>query len=138
MTPADQTADREAVRSLLRQINDAWRQGRPEELVEYFHPQIVLVHPGFSGRGEGRVACVQSYVDFLAAARVHEYTESDHQIDVWGDTAVATYRFVMAWEMGGQSYREAGHDLFVFSREDGRWLAVWRTLQSAPSSDPVG
>jgi hypothetical protein len=34
----------------------------------------------------------------------------------------------MAWAMGGQSFREAGHDLFVFARENGAWLAVWRTL----------
>jgi uncharacterized protein (TIGR02246 family) len=135
MTSAEHSKDREAVRSLIQRINDAWRQGRLEELADYFHPDIVLVFPGFSGRGEGRAACVQSYVDFLGSATVHEYTESDHHIDVWGDTAVASYRFVMAWEMGGKHYREAGHDLFVFSRDQGQWRAVWRTLQSAPVAE---
>jgi uncharacterized protein (TIGR02246 family) len=135
MTPAEPSKDREAVRSLIQRINDTWRQGHPEELAEYFHPDMVTVLPGFSGHVEGRAACVQSYVDFLGSATVHEYAESDHHIDVWGDTAVASYRFVMTWEMGGKHYREAGHDLFVFSREHGHWRAVWRTLQSAPIAD---
>ena len=49
-------------------------------------------------------------------------------IDVWGNTAVATYRYEIAYEMGGQLYQEMGQDLFVFVRDGGRWRAVWRTL----------
>lgn len=49
-------------------------------------------------------------------------------IDVCGDTAVATCPWEMEWEAGGEARREAGHDVFVLARRDGRWLAVWRTV----------
>ena len=30
--------------------------------------------------------------------------------------------------MKGESFKDAGRDLFVFIREGGKWQAVWRTL----------
>jgi uncharacterized damage-inducible protein DinB len=134
MVDSLESNDQDAVRSVLRKINESWLQGRTEELAEYFHPHIVMVHPGFAGRVEGRDAGVQSYVDFLRSAKIHEYAESDHQVDIRGDTAVASYRFLMAWEMVGKHYREGGHDLFVFNRDQGKWQAVWRTMQPLPVS----
>ncbi|MBI3666731.1 MAG: nuclear transport factor 2 family protein [Acidobacteria bacterium] len=52
------------IRQVLEKINRAWLNGRPEELAEYFHPDMVIVHPGFGGRAEGSQTCVQSYKDF--------------------------------------------------------------------------
>jgi hypothetical protein len=128
--------DSEAIRRLLQRINAAWREGRVEELYDCFHEKISVAPPGFQTRVEGREPCVQSYRDFLSQAVVKEYTESEPVVDVWENTAVATYRWEMTWEMGGQTYRESGHDLFVFSREAGRWWAVWRTIVPSPSKDP--
>jgi ketosteroid isomerase-like protein len=128
-TPLD---DRERIRGLLKSINEAWVQGRAEELAEYFHADMVIVAPGFQGVEKGRAACINSYRDFVSQAKVHEYTESDATVDVWGDTGVATYRFHIVYDMGGATYRESGWDIFVFGREGGTWRAVWRTLVVAP------
>jgi ketosteroid isomerase-like protein len=124
--------DRESIRLLLRKINDAWVNGRTDELTEYFDADMVIVAPGFQGTERGRAACVNSYRDFVAQAKVHEYTESDATVDVWGDTGVATYRFHIVYDMGGATYRESGWDILVFGREAGTWRAVWRTLVVAP------
>jgi Domain of unknown function (DUF4440) len=94
---------------------------------------MVGVAPGFQARIEGRAACIRSYDDFLAAATVDEFDPSEPSVDICGDTAVATFGWEMAWSTNGQSHRESGHDLFVFSRENGRWWAVWRTMLPAPS-----
>ena len=53
---------------------------------------------------------------------------SEPEIYVTGDTAVAVYAWKMTYEMGGEEYRETGHDLFVFTRAGGNWLAVWRAI----------
>jgi len=124
--------DGEAIRQALRGITAAWREGRPEDLRAFFHEDIVTVLPGLQVRVAGREPCVQSYRDFLAAATVQDYREAEPAVDVWGDTAVTTCRWEMAWEMNGQPCREAGHELFVFTRTAGRWLAVWRTLVPLP------
>ena len=130
----DKSSVQREVRDLLRRINAAWREGRADELADYFHERIVFVHPEFQSRSVGRAACVQSYKDFSAAAIVHQYEEGDPAVDVWGeawgDLAVATYRFEIDYEMEGNRLRESGYDVYAFLRSSsgGGWLAVWRTI----------
>jgi ketosteroid isomerase-like protein len=132
MTATAAPGDVEAIRQALQGITAAWREGRTEDLDGFFHEDIVTVLPGCQVRVAGRGPCVQSYRDFLNSATVRDYREAEPAIDVWGDTAVTTCRWEMAWETNGQSHREAGHELFVFTRAAGRWLAVWRTLIPLP------
>ena len=128
----DESARAEIIATIGR-INRAWRTGRVEEMVDAFHDDVVVVQPGFGTRVSGREACVGSYAEFAAAARVLAYDESEHAVDVWGDTAVATYRFRIEYEIEGKSYLEAGHDLLVFIRASDGWRVVWRTLAPVPA-----
>ena len=132
MASAPDANDSEEIRRLVKTINEAWLRGRPEELAAYFHADMVIVPPGFSGRAEGRGACVQGYKDFVIQAKVREYKDAEPSIDLWGDTAVATYSWEIAYEMNGQDFREAGWDVFVFLRENAKWQAVWRTIWLSP------
>jgi ketosteroid isomerase-like protein len=122
------SADQIAIRDLLRAMNLAWRQGRVEQMREGFHPDAVIVAPGFRTRAESREACLKSYQDFIDSTRVTQYQESDVTIDVWGDTAVATYEYEIAWDVNNQPFRDSGRDVFVLRREAGRWWVLWRTL----------
>lgn len=96
---------------------------------------MVTVFPGLAGRAEGRDACVQSYEDFRRQATLHDFQESEMSIDLFGNVSIATYRYEIAYEMKGQSFHDKGGDLFVFVRESGRWLAVWRTLIPPAAGD---
>jgi uncharacterized protein (TIGR02246 family) len=120
--------EQEAIRQLLKRINQAWVQGRLEELNECFHENMVIVAPGLQAMRKGREACVRSYQEFIAAAVVHEYNEREPTIDLWANTAVAVYGWEIVYEINGQLSRESGQDLFVFARENGVWRAVWRTM----------
>jgi ketosteroid isomerase-like protein len=71
---------------------------------------------------------IAGFEDFCTHATVHEYHEADHQVDVVGDTAIAGFRYEMTYERDGQRSRATGRDLWVFAREGGQWLAVWRTI----------
>ncbi len=119
---------RNAVAEALRRINQAWLNGRPDDLVHLLHPAMAMVFPGFTGRGEGRTAIVAGFADFCSNARVHSYREGDAQVDVVGDTAVMSYTFEMVYERSGQSFRATGRDLWVLTRQDGQWLGAWRTM----------
>ena len=77
-------------------------------------------------RGKG--ACAKSYEDFLNQARIQNCKLAEPQIDVAGDTAVASYAWEMTYELNGTSYNETGQDLFVFTRQNGDWLALSRAL----------
>ena len=126
--------DREEIARIIRSINEAWTSGRPEELDRYFHEDMVIAQPGLGIRGEGRKACVDSYSEFARMAAINGLRESDHIVLVWGDTAVASYRFEIEYEVEGRIRRDAGFDLFVFARKDGAWLAVWRTILPVPDT----
>lgn len=123
--------DREAILGLVGLINDAWRNRRTGALRELFHESMTIVPPGLTEPVEGREACIKSYDDFLGVADVEEYWEASPTVETWGDTAVATFGWEMAWTMHGRSQNESGHDVFVFTRQDGRWWAVWRTILPA-------
>ncbi len=117
-----------AVSAAMQRINRAWLDRRPEDLIPLLHPDIILVFPGFAGRAEGRDAIVAGFVDFCGNATVHEYRDSDHQADVVGDTAVASFTYEMVYERSATRSRATGRDLWVFVRQDGEWVAIWRTM----------
>ncbi len=120
------------IRRLLKNINQAWTGGHPERLDHYFHEQMIIAQPGAGVLGRGRKACVDSYRRFTGQAVIRKVKESDHHIEVWGDTAVASYRFEIDYQMGGQEHHDSGVDLFVFTRQNSKWLAVWRTILPLP------
>ncbi len=70
------------------------------------------------------------------SARIHGFEESDRQVDVFGDTAVASFAFVLVYEREGKKYRSTGRDLWVFSRDGAAWRAVYRTMLNL-AEEPV-
>ena len=93
-----QTSARHAVAETMQRINHAWLDGRPGDIAALIHPAMVMVYPGFAGRGEGRDTIVAGFVDFCSNARVHSYQEGEAQIDVAGEAAVMSYTFEMLYE----------------------------------------
>ena len=118
----------EELTHIIKQINLSWREGRSERLKEYFHERMIIVSSDLKILGKGREACIRSYSDFTKQAKLQKYSESEPELHVWGNTAVVSYKYDLAWEMNGKSYDELGRDLFVFTYENGKWLAVWRKL----------
>ena len=120
--------DRDGVASAMRAINQAWLGGRVDDLAPAVHPEIVMVLPGFSGQVRGRDPLLAGFRDFVQNASIESFRELDQQIDVVGDTAVLTFAYEMVYARAGERYRATGRDIWVFQREDTRWIAVWRTM----------
>jgi len=119
---------REAAAAAMRQINQAWIEGRVDELAPLVHAEMVMAFPDFSGRIQGREPFLAGFRDFCQNAKVEEYREHDHHIDVAGATAVVTFRYQMIYQRSGERWRSTGRDLWVFQQQDGAWIAVWRTM----------
>lgn len=115
---------KQEVWSTLRALNDAWTKGDPDDLAAYFHENMVAVTATDRERLTGRNACLESWKRFAQAARIHRWTELEPQIQLYGNTAVVTYYFDMAFDMGGRTVELDGRDMFVFVHENGRWWAV--------------
>jgi hypothetical protein len=116
------------IRLTLASINNAWREGHPSSVLRYLHPDVTMALPGFKETLRGRDALIAGFEESCQNAKVIQYEESDESIDEVEDCAVATFRFKMTYERA--TYREIseGRDVWVFWRQDNRWVAVWRTM----------
>ena len=133
MSASGKSDDRERILRVLRAVNQAWLKGRFEDLDGLLREDVVFVAPGLVDRVEGRAACERSYADFATHATVHDFKESEFQVDVWGDTAVVAYRFEVGYAMKDERHRADGREVFVFVRENDEWRVAWRTM--LPSSE---
>ena len=118
----------EAVLETMHRINQIWLIRQVEDIQTMIHPEIVMVFPGFSGRTQGSEQFLAGFREFCENAKVHEFREHDYQADVVGDTAVITFRYEMLYERSTQRYCATGRDLWIFRNQDGRWIAVWRSM----------
>jgi len=116
------------VHKTLSAINRAWRSGRPSGMLRHLHPDITMKLPDFSGEVVGREKLVSSFVEFSKNACVITYSETDEQINVVRNCAVASFHFDMVYETATYRERSRGRDLWVFVKTAGKWLAVWRMM----------
>ena len=112
----------------MRHINQAWQNGRLDELASMLHREMVMAVPGFVARAQGRDAILAGFRDYSENARTLELHEHDLQADVIGDVAIVTFRFDMMYERQGARSRATGRDFWILQKHSGSWLAIWRTM----------
>jgi hypothetical protein len=122
-------SDSAGLQQALDAITAAWTAGQTAALHQLFHPEMVIEGPHHKLYVSGREACVASYSEFCARSKVLSYAATPAVIRQWGDTAVCSYSWTMNWQSEGALVSDAGSDQFVFCRQDGRWLAVYRMVQ---------
>lgn len=124
--------DRAHIRDLLERVNDAWLKGNPDDLprtlAECFHDKVVFRGPDFQELARGIQTCVASYQDFLRRAKILDCRLGEPVIDLAGDAAIASYDWDIRYQLEGEEHQDSGHDLFVFTRDEVRWLVRWRAL----------
>ena len=121
-------AEQKTVESLLKSIVAASNTGNLEELKKYFHSSMVIEGPEFQERKEGRDQCIQHYEELRRNVKILSFKDSDYQVNVWEDTAVASCRFEVQIETEGEVFNYTGRDLYVFSRKNGEWQAIWNAI----------
>ena len=117
----------EQIWKAIQAANRAWLDGRPEEVASLFHEDVVMIAPNMERVVRGRDAMVQSSIDYCAQVKTHAFTELDHVVDVFADTAIATFRFDVTYEINGARHQEIGQEILAFERQGQAWRAVWRT-----------
>jgi ketosteroid isomerase-like protein len=108
----------------LRNLNNTWTKGNPEDLKDYFHADMVAITPTDKKRREGREACIADWTEFSKTAKIQSWKEIDPKIHVYENTAVVTYYFEISFERDGQNIAFGGRDMYVFVREANCWWAV--------------
>ena len=117
----------------VRALNDAWTKGSPDDLVHFFHRDMMAITPTDRHRREGASACVAGWKGFAEATRIHHWEELDPAIHVYSDAAVVAYDYDISFDMNGQTIHTQGRDMYFFIKENNRWWAVADQFSSFPS-----
>jgi hypothetical protein len=119
----------------IQTMNRLWTvDNKPEELVHFFHKNMVAITPTDKFRIEGQEACVKGWTNFCKMAVIHHWKEIDQKIDIYGDNqfAIVTYNFDMKFEMNKQTIEMQGRDMFALVKENNKWLIVADQFSSMP------
>jgi ketosteroid isomerase-like protein len=118
------TPEAQEVWNTLRALNDCWTKEDGIRLTEYFHKDMVAITPVDKLRREGQQACLDGWIGFAKATHILYWKEIDPKVQVYGNAAVVSYYFDMAFEMNGNRIESKGRDMLFFIKENGKWLAV--------------
>lgn len=133
-TNTEQTRDR--IWQIIETINRIFMDGKGfDRIGPFFHDCVVMLPPGFNRRAEGKATCLRYYEDAGSQMVLHKLEGSDKHIDVWGNTAVVTYRYDCIWDYQGKTFKDNGYEILVFIKEDENWQITWRT--SIPGSRQI-
>ena len=77
----------ESAAAAMRQINQAWLNGRVDDLAPLVHSEIVTVVPGFAAKIQGHEMFLAGFRDFCGSATIEKFKEHDQQVDVAGGLA---------------------------------------------------
>jgi ketosteroid isomerase-like protein len=128
LTGAGPDEARDEAWEVVRTIFRAWRERRPEDMRPLLHPDIVMVFPGAAERATGVDSVMEGFIAFSAEAVPERVEARDRQLDVVGNTAVASYVYTLVYSRAGHRYRASGRDWWVLEKRGSGWLAVWRTM----------
>jgi len=140
----DGSKARDRVWAIVKEFNEACVRGDGfERLASAVAEDIVFIPPGFAGRIQGRERLLGLFTETCSGVKIHEMKESAEQIDVFGDTAVVSYRYDTVWETRGRRNTQEGREILVFCRSDGAWRMCWRAIQplgreTQPSAEQSG
>lgn len=119
------------IEQLVNRLNDCWINDKFENMDMFFHKQVVMLEPGTNRKITGREEMIDSYRNFAESAKVTDFRIRDLLIDVFETTAVAFYTYRIHYSVESTNYDETGSEILVFSRHNGRWVIIWRTIGPA-------
>ncbi len=121
----------------VQALNRLWTvENKADELVQFFHKDMVAISPTYRLRVEGQEACVAAWKKFTESTKIHYWKEIDPKIDLFcnGSVAIVTYYFDMAFDVGGQTVQMGGRDMFTLVNEKGKWWVVADQFSPYPTS----
>jgi len=132
MNTANEDTVKQEIWETVCALNDAWTKGNPDELSNYFHPNMVIITPNSKHRIEGACACIADWKPFAEKTKIHSWKEIDPVIHVYDQAAVISYYYEIVYELSDQLTKSEGRTMFFFVKENDKWLAVAYQFSPCP------
>jgi ketosteroid isomerase-like protein len=112
---------------LIRACNDAWQQRDWATLSECFHPQAVLLPPDAGDPIVGRDPILETYKEFMAAAKVTSFTIGELVCFPFSATSMVHMRFTLGYQLNDEALTESGLEVYAINSEGTDAQIVWRS-----------
>src|SRR5574340_1265351 len=107
-------------RAVAREFN----AGRIDQLLAHFHPRVVGFSSTRQERIAGRAAMKKTFDYYRQASSRIKYQIAKPQVQVFGDTAIATFYWTVELGAGRPRHVIRGRGSHVLARERGKWTVV--------------
>ena len=107
-------------RAMARDFN----AGRINQLLAHFHPRVVGFSSTRQERIAGRAAMKKTFDYYRQASSRIKYQIAKPQVQVFGDTAIATFYWTVELGAGRPRHVIRGRGSHVLARERGKWTVV--------------
>lgn len=107
-------------KELVRDFN----AGKTNDLLAHFHPKVVGFSSTQQQRISGRAAMRKTFDYYSQASSKLKYSIVRPQVQVFGDTAVATFTWTVELGAGRPRHTIHGRGSHVFVRDGGKWKIV--------------
>ncbi len=102
----------------------AFNEGDTDKLLDFFYPDIV----GFSSTKHERISGLQAMREtfeyYLHEAEDIEYSISEPTVQVFGETVILTFYWLVTLINGGKKQKVQGRGSQGYARIDGNWKIV--------------
>ncbi|MBN2410246.1 nuclear transport factor 2 family protein [candidate division KSB1 bacterium] len=122
--------EQEKIKDILKNVNIAWSSGNPEDLMNYFHDNMLIISPDMKILGYGKENCIKSYIDFLNQATIIDYQKNVPEIHIFENTAIVFYTYNISWKTNNKLFNEKGKEIYVLNKHKNKWLIVMRKIAS--------
>ena len=95
---------------------------------------MVAITPVDKYRLKGAAQCIAGWQRFAQASTVHSWRADDPDIELFGDTAVVSYYYVMDVSMGPNRINLSGRDMLVLKKENDRWWLISAQFSGYPGN----
>jgi ketosteroid isomerase-like protein len=113
-----------AILQIEKEMARDFNAGKLDALLAHFHPRVVGFSSTRQERIAGRVAMRKTFDYYHQASSHMKYHIAKPQVQVFGDTAVATFYWTVELGTGRPRHAIHGRGSHVFTRQNGQWLIV--------------
>ncbi len=114
----------QAILKIEKEMMRDFNAGKADRLLAHFHSGVVGFSSTRQDRIAGRAAMKKTFDYYRLASSRMKYAISKPRVEIFGDTAVATFYWTVTLGAGRPRHTIHGRGSHVFVRERGKWQIV--------------
>lgn len=118
--------NKKEVINFVKEMNNVWAvNNNPDDLINYFHPNISQVMPASAFRISGRDNVIKTFKDYLDLVSIKKFESDSFEVEIISDNfAVCSYKYRIVQQSDVETSEHSGMDILTLNKSDNRWKVV--------------